>query len=96
MRNPFLDDEDIRDLPDFLRHLEADIRQAQSPSFSRTAPRPAVEPLPPEAPPAAPVDARPVAQVRIVPTAPPRPAARRPARMPSADPRRSSSQGSLL
>lgn len=94
MRNPFLDDEDIRDLPDFLRHLEADIRLAQSPSFNRRAARAPVEPIPSEMPPAASADARPVAQVRTVPVAA-RPAPRRPVRMPSADPRRPS-QGSLL
>lgn len=86
-RNPFLDDEDIRDLPDFLRYLEADIRLAASPSFNRRAARPPVEPLPPEAPPVAPVDARPIAQVRTVPPPAPRPAPRRPVRMPDADPR---------
>lgn len=94
MRNPFLDDPDIRDLPDFLRHLEAGIRLAASPSFSRAAPRPAVAPLPPEALPAAPVDARPVAQVRTVPAAAPKLPPPPPRRMPSADPR--GTQGSLL
>ncbi|GJD90605.1 hypothetical protein BHAOGJBA_4147 [Methylobacterium hispanicum] len=94
MRNPHLDDEDIASLPDFLRHLLADERQAAGPAYNRRAVRAPVEPLPSEMPPAAPVDARPVAQVRTVPTAPQVPT-RRPVRMPDADPRRPS-QGSLL
>ncbi len=94
MRNPHLDDDDLIGLPDFLRYLLADERQASGPAFNRHAARPPVVDVPSEMPPAAPVDARPVAQVRTVPTAPPVPP-RRPVRMPSADPRRPS-QGSLL
>lgn len=94
-RNAHLDDEDLRDLPDFLRHLLADERQAAGPAYNRHAARTPVVDLPPEAPPAAPASARPVAQVRTVPTAPPRPALRRPVRMPSADPSKPS-QGRLL
>ncbi|KMO36212.1 hypothetical protein PUR29_26005 [Methylobacterium ajmalii] len=95
MRNPFLDDPDLVDLPDFLRHLEADIRLAASPSFNRHAARAPVVDIPSEMPPAAPVDARPVAQVRTIPAAATPVPPRRPVLMPSADPRRPS-QGSLL
>jgi len=93
-RNPHLDDEDLRDLPCFLRHLLADERLAATPSFNRNAVRAPVVDLPSEMAPAAPPTARPVAQVRTVPAAAPQVPARRPVRMPSADPRRT--QGRLL
>lgn len=95
MPNPFLDDPDLVDLPNFLRHLEADIRLAASPSFNRHAARAPVVDLPSEMPPAAPPSARPVAQVRTIPAAAPKLPPRRPVRMPSADPRKPS-QGALL
>ncbi|SFU35605.1 hypothetical protein SAMN02799631_00321 [Methylobacterium sp. 174MFSha1.1] len=95
-RNPHLDDEDLRDLPDFLRELLAHERQAAGPAYNRRAARPPVVDIPSEMPPAAPVDARPVAAVRTVPAAAPRPVPRRQVRMPDADPRRTSSQGRLL